>query len=196
MFTLPQALESIKDKTEFSVKDKGSYTVIDYNLNTKTTFVGRDEKETKILLNLRGTAFDNETGKIIRLGYHKFFNYGEFPESDKLLDFSEEHEITQKIDGSCIFPLYSKQGILLGTRAGVTDVSKLADDYLETSGLKDTYFGFISYCEDIDVTPIFEFCSRANRVVIDYPEPMLVLTGLRCLDNGKYFSRYGTGIYL
>jgi tRNA splicing ligase len=130
MFTLTEALEAIKNKPEFSVKDKGSYTVIDYNLKQKDTFVGLTEEDSEILLNLRGTAFDNETGNIIRLGYKTFFNYGEFPEIDSCLDFSEEHEITQKIDGSCIFPIYSKQGILLGTRAGVTDVSKLADDYL------------------------------------------------------------------
>jgi RNA ligase len=188
MFTLPQALEAIKDKTEFSVKDKGSYTVIDYNLNTKITFVGKDEKETKILLNLRGTAFDNETGKIIRLGYHKFFNYGEFPESDKLLDFSDVL-ITQKLDGSCIYPLYTREGIKLGTRAGVTDVSKLADEYLETSGNISKYSSFIDHCRTWSNTPIFEYCSRENRVVINHPEPMLVLTGVRNMITGKYLER-------
>lgn len=192
MFTILQALEAIKDKPEFSVKDKGSYTVIDYNLNTKTTFVGNTEEETKILLNLRGTAFDNTSGKIIRLGYHKFFNYGEFPESDKVLDFTYGHTITKKLDGSCIFPLYTIEGIFLGTRAGITDVSKLVDAYLEKYDLKDLYFGFISWCKDIDVTPIFEYCSRENRVVLDYPESMLVLTGIRELDTGKYISRNKT----
>lgn len=189
MFTLAEALEAIKNKPEFSAKDKGSYTVIDYNLNTKDTFFGNTAFDTQILLNLRGTAFDNTSGKIIRLGYHKFFNYGEFPDIDKVLDFTYNHTITQKLDGSCIFPLYTNECIFLGTRAGVTDVSKLADAYLETSGLKDLYFGFISYCKDIDVTPIFEYCSRKNRVVIDYPEPTLVLTGIREIDTGKYISR-------
>ena len=189
MFTLEEALEVIKDKPEFSVKDKGSYTVIDYNLNTKDTFFGNTEEETKILLNLRGTAFDNSSGKIIRLGYHKFFNYGEFPDIDKVLDFTYEHVITKKMDGSCIFPLHTNEGIFLGTRAGITDVSKLADKYLEDSNNKDKYFGFISECKDLDITPIFEYCSRENRVVLDYPEPMLVLTGLRCFDTGVYISR-------
>lgn len=194
MFTLTEALEAIKNKPEFSAKDKGSYTVIDYNLNTKDTFLGDTDFNTKILLNLRGTAFDNDSGEIIRLGYHKFFNYGEFPEIDKVLNFTYDHVITKKLDGSCIFPMYTNEGIFLGTRAGVTDVSKLADKYLEDSGNKDKYFGFITYCQVLDITPIFEYCSRENRVVLDYPEPMLVLTGLRCIDTGMYISRKSTEV--
>jgi len=186
MFTLSQALEAIKDKPEFSVKDKGSYTVIDYNLNTRDTFIGSNVDETTILHNLRGTAFDNETGEIIRLGYHKFFNYGEFPELDNGLNFNDAHVITRKLDGSCIFPIYAREGILLGTRAGVTDISQLAADFaIQTTN----YVDLIAWCaRAFHATPIFEFCSRKNRVVLDYPEDQLVLTGVRYIDTGVYMS--------
>lgn len=185
MFRLDQALVAIKDKPEFSVKNRGTYTVIDYNLNTKTTFVGTTPEETNILLNLRGTAFDNETRGIIRLGYQKFFNHGEYPETDSTLNFNESHVITQKLDGSCIFPIFAREGWELGTRAGVTDVSQLATDYMDS--LPDqNYQTFISLCMSQGVTPIFEFCSRKNRVVLDYPEDMLILTGLRYINDGTY----------
>lgn len=187
MFTLSQALEAIKNKPEFSVKERDGYTVVDYNLNSRETFLGKDEEESMILLNLRGTAFDNETGVIIRLGFEKFFNHGEFPESDAKLDFDQEHLITQKIDGSCIFPLYTRSGTFLGTRAGVTDISKMAEDFALQSNIN--YSDFIYECMNVfNATPIFEFCSRKNRVVLDYPEDMLVLTGIRYIWSGAYFT--------
>lgn len=37
MFSLSQALAAIENKPEFSAKNKGSYTVIDYNLSTHDT---------------------------------------------------------------------------------------------------------------------------------------------------------------
>lgn len=186
MFTLSDALQAVKFKPEFSVKDRGDYTVIDYNLNNRETFIGETETETHILQNLRGTAFDNETGEIIRLAYEKFFNYGEFPEVDGTLNFNDSHLITQKMDGSMCAPIYSKSGTVLGTRAGVTDVSKLATDFVSQSDIR--YNDFINECNQYWVTPIFEFCSRANRVVIDYPEPMLVLTGIRFINSGEYMT--------
>ena len=187
MFTLSQALAAIKEKPEFTCRDKGSYSVIDYNLNSKTTFVGKDDVETQILLNLRGTAFDNETGKIIRLGFPKFFNLGEYPEIDAQLDFEDEHLITQKMDGSCIFPIYTSDRVFtLGTRAGITDISRMATDFITN---KPHYFDFIGECRSQGSTPIFEFCSRKNRVVIDYPEDMLVLTGIRHIESGQMFPR-------
>lgn len=187
MFTLREAKDAIKDKPEFSCKDKGSYSVIDYNLNTRETFVGRNERETMVLLNLRGTAFDNSTGKIIRLGFHKFFNHGEFPEKDLQLDFSDDHLVMQKLDGSFIAPIYASEGTVLGTRAGVTDVSKLADDFVASTLDVSFYDELIAVCREENITPMFELCSRKNRVVIDHPEDRLVLTGMREISTGEYF---------
>lgn len=188
MFTLQQALNAIKNKPEFTVKVKDSYTVIDYNINSKYTFVGSTEEETTILLNLRGTAFNNETGKICRLMYHKFFNYGEQPELDSKLNFDDEHIIMEKLDGSLIAPIYYGDGFELGTRAGVTDIAMMATDYVYDHPER-AYPEFIAYCLSINTTPMFEFCSRKNKVVLDYPVDALVLTGMRNMISGKYIPR-------
>jgi RNA ligase len=37
-------------------------------------------------------------------------------------------------------------------------------------------------------TPIFEWCSRKQRIVLDYKEDQLILTGLRAMGNGMYAS--------
>ena len=191
MFTLQEALKALEEKTEFSVKDRGEYIVIDYNISFKETFIGRTDEETNILLNLRGTAFDKISGKIIRLGWPKFHNWGEFPESDKKLDFSKPHTITQKLDGSCIFPIYMPDGSYeLGTRAGITDVSKMADRWMKSNENRfGAYDRFIKTCQRNNVTPIFEYCSRENRVVLDFPETKMVLTGARWMYDGSYIDR-------
>ena len=188
MFNLTQALDAIKNKPEFTAKDKGQYTVIDYNLSCPTTFTGETEEETMILLNLRGTAFNNETGEIVRLPYHKFFNYGEKPEQDKKLSFNTLHAITQKLDGSMLSPIFTESGFVWATRAGVTDVSKLVDKFLNGHHKESTYKEFIFSCRIAGMTPVFEYCSPENRVVLSYPEPQLVLTGIRCMETGAYNS--------
>jgi RNA ligase len=40
----------------------------------------------------------------------------------------------------------------------------------------------------MNVTPLFEWCSRKNRVVIDYPEDNLILTAMRYNDTGFYLD--------
>lgn len=192
MFNLTQAIAAIAEKPEFTIRDKGDYVVIDYNLSSHATFLGKDADETKILLNLRGTAFDKETGKIIRLGFHKFFNLREFPASDSQYDITKG-TVTQKLDGSCIFPIYAKSGTRLGTRAGVTDVSVLAEQWIAEDPVRgENYMQFIKFCRTMEITPIFEFCSRKNRVVIDHPVDRLVLLAIR----NNWSGRYRNSLYL
>jgi len=182
MFTLDQAKEAVKNKPEFSVKDKGSYTVIDYNLNTKETFVGQNESETNILLNLRGTAFDNETGKMIRLGYQKFFNYGEFPSSDETLDFDQEHLITQKLDGcvsgDSLLKVKNKitSEILM---LSISEVTKNIDQFL-----------VFSYNE---ILKEYEFCNIKNKLVIKNSVKKWIMLNfdtltIKCTEDHKFLT--------
>lgn len=195
MFTLAEALEAIKNKPEFSVKERDFGTVIDYNLTMKDTFVGETPRQTLILQNLRGTCFNYE-GRIVRLAYHKFHNLSENEEyHESKFDFADTHTIQEKLDGSMIAPIPNfgrlNTGYELGTRAGLTDVSlkaeRLLQSWKETSPQKfDAYDRFIIGCMDLDLTPIFEFCSREQRIVIDYPESRLVVTGIRNNKTGGY----------
>jgi RNA ligase len=197
MFTLKQALEAIKNKPEFSVKEREFGTVIDYMVSMKDTFVGSTPEETLILQNLRGTCF-NDNGDIIRLAYHKFHNLNENEEyHESKFDFSEPHTIQEKLDGSMIAPIPNfgrmNAGWEFGTRAGHTDVSAKAHDLMRTWQNEqperyEAYQKFIDGVMRCNMTPIFEFCSRAQRIVIDYPEPKLVLTGVRCNVSGRYIQ--------
>lgn len=191
MFTLNQALEVIKDKPEFCHKQRDKFSVIDYYITLENTFVGKTPQETKILENLRGTCFDNK-GKIIRLGYHKFMNLNQGPDySPDKFDFAEDHVIEKKLDGSAIFPIKLESGFVLGTRAGVTDVSEKATKFLKSMPPKKhlEYNFLIHVCMDKNnYTPIFEFVSRDNKIVIDYPQSALILTSIRSMDTGEYID--------
>jgi hypothetical protein len=58
MFTLQEALEAILSKPEFVWNQRDDFSVIDYNVAFKETFIGSTERETMILKNLRGTCFN------------------------------------------------------------------------------------------------------------------------------------------
>lgn len=193
MFTLDEALSAIKDKPEFTVRDRDFGTVIDYNVAFAESFTGDDERSTMILQNLRGTCF-NRDGKIISLPYHKFHNLGENAEyHESKFDFSQPHTIQEKLDGSMIRPIPINGSWEFGTRAGVTDVAMKAW-HLYYAWRTTDYVKYVAYntliedCLDMDLTPMFEFCSREQRIVIDYPEPRLVLTGIRSNSTGGYLS--------
>lgn len=195
MFTLSEALSAVKDKPEFSVNVREFGTVIDYNVAFPTTFKGSTDRETLILQNLRGTCFDH-SGEIIRLCFHKFHNLNENPEYDaKHFDFAEPHSIEEKLDGSMIAPVPFPGGSWqLGTRGGVTEVaakaSYLLNDiwYTEKPQKYEAYKGLIDWCVKNGCTPMFEYCSRDQKIVLDYEEPMLVLTAIRHNESGVYQS--------
>ena len=190
MFTLNEVREVIKDKPEFRLVERDFGFVVDYAVEFEETFKGKTDRESEILINLRGTCFYPD-GKISRLMWHKFKNMGQSEEySPDKFDLFESHRIEEKIDGSCIAPIIFPFGNWeLGTRAGVTDVSKKATNFLKS--LESTnpkkygqYISLINGCLSMDITPIFEYVGRDQRIVIDYPETKLIFTGARCMVSG------------
>lgn len=89
------------------------------------------------------------------------------------------------VHNSMIRPIPTPEGFRLATKAGITDVAMNAEVFVAD---KPHYARFIGKSLLINVTPIFEWCSRKNRVVIDYPEDNLILTGMRYNDTGFYLN--------
>ena len=169
-----------------------SYSVIDYNVNFRDTFpimAGSDEERTIAALRreCRGIVYDPDTGLILSRPFHKFFNAGE--RVDTLvedIDLSQPHYVLEKLDGSMIRTIRTANGTLLwGTRAGVTDVSEQARRFLEGN---DRYTRFAHEWHDRGYTLMFEWCTRKNRIVLDYPKDELVLTAIRNISDGSYLS--------
>lgn len=132
----------------------------------------------------RGIIF-NLAGDVISPGFEKFWNLNERTET--LLEnipFDQPHVIMEKLDGSMIRPIPMPDGgYRLGTKMGLTDVALQPEAWLREHRNYDCLI------EDLlanDEVPLFEWCSRKQRIVIDYPEDRLVLLAVRNVRTGEY----------
>jgi RNA ligase len=82
-----------------------------------------------------------------------------------------------------IRPITTAGGFRLASKAGITDIAEQAEEFIAD---KPHYSTFINLCISQETTPIFEWCSRKNRIVIDYPEDQLILTAIRYNNTGAY----------
>ena len=198
---IEQVRKAVAGREEFKEVDKGDHIIFNYLVNFADTFPNPWEKynfpldgekevlntNSTLLRECRGLVFDKETGRVISRRYHKFFNLNEKPETaHEKLDFTKPHVILEKLDGSMIAPYITSDGELyIGTKMGDTDVAKNAADFISRN---DNISEFIEACLRGDETPIFEWCSRRNRIVVDYPDDMLILTAVRDNITGKYLK--------
>ena len=180
---IEQVLPIIKDKPEFIVIKKDGYTAIDYVVQSSDTFPPVTSPNDAILRECRGIIFDNETGKIIRRPHHKFFNYAEREETMPCkLDLTESKAF-DKLDGSMIAPFVVNGQLLYGTKKGVTEISNQCANFRKNN---PSYDEFSLYCIDKGLTPIYEWCSLQQKIVIEYKVESLTLTAVRNMETGVY----------
>ena len=180
---LDDVRQAIDGRPEFKIMEKDGYTVVNYMLADENTFFDADEKTQAILRECRGIIFDAD-GMIMSRPFHKFFNLGEKTETlADNIDFTHEYVVLEKLDGSMIRPLFVGGGWRLGTKAGITDVSMQAEVFILD---KPEYTKLFDECGAF--TPIFEWCSNKQRIVVDHPVDRLVLTALRHNVTGYYMS--------
>lgn len=188
-------LPAIEGRDEILVADRGTHTVINYLVVYPDTFpplnvAGGSAKmraerklHNAIRRECRGMLFDKE-GNIIRRPLHKFFNINEREETlAKNIDLSRPHVILEKLDGSSISAFWLDGGLQFGTRMGPTEIS---DQALNFAMANDQYITYCNALTQTGYTPIFEWCSRSQRIVIDHPEDRLVLLAVRNNVTGVY----------
>jgi len=178
--TIDDVLPHIRGNDNFHVNYKEDYIVIDYIVNTPDTFHNAVEKE------CRGIIFYKD-GRIMARRLHKFFNVNERPETlVENLDFSKPHVILEKLDGSMVTTMISYGKMTWGSKAGVTFLTPQIEAFVEKN---PKYLEFANWCmSEWSMTPIFEWCSNQNRIVISHPEDRLVLIGIRHNVSGNYLE--------
>jgi RNA ligase len=185
IYHIDDVLNHIQDYDEIRVTDKGDYIVINYAVAFENTFTWNsdDPYASSIRRECRGLIF-NKDGKLISRPYHKFFNAGEREETQlNRINLHEPHVVLEKLDGSMIRPIPTADSFRLATKAGVTDISQQAEEFIAD---KPHYAHLIHKCILMNVTPIFEWVSRKNRIVVDYPTDNLILAGMRYNSTGLY----------
>jgi RNA ligase len=93
--------------------------------------------------------------------------------------------ILEKLDGSMIAPFMLNGKVVWGTKMGLTDVATPVQEFVDKHPEYEAFAH--SMINNLQATPIFEWCSRQQRIVLDYPEERLVLTGLRKITSGEYY---------
>lgn len=182
-------LPHIEGKDEFKVSEKEEYTVINYAVAFEETFKWdhTDPVGSAIRRECRGITFDKQ-GNIICRKYHKFFNVGEKEDTQiNKINLYEPHVVLEKLDGSLIAAQPESDKFVLTTKAGVTDIAQQAEQFIRE---KSEYAEFISAMLESGMTPLFEWCSNKNRIVISYPEDQLILTGIRNMTKGNYLPYF------
>jgi len=180
-------LPHIEGRKEFRVLEKDGYSVINYAVAFEETFQWDDNDSlgSAIRRECRGLTFD-ENGDLICRKYHKFFNVDEKEETQlNKINLYEPHIVLEKLDGSLISNQPNQNGFNLCTKAGITDVAMNAQEFIAD---KPHYANFIHKCIQKGTSPLFEWISRKNRIVIDYPEDNLILTGIRHNNTGEYVN--------
>ena len=179
--TIDDVIPHIEGASEFIVAKKPWGTVINYVTNLPATFPAVNSFEAAIRRECRGLIFYPD-GRLMSRRFHKFFNIGERDDTREI-DVSRPHTILLKLDGSMITPIFIDDGVRWGTKMGLTDVAVQAEVFTST---RPQYEEFARHCREGDMTPIFEWVSRKQRIVIDYPQDNLILTALRFNTSGLY----------
>ena len=135
--------------------------------------------------NFRGVTFDEQTGEILSLPLHKFFNINQTADTQFDLHKHRKATIYEKNDGSMIHAFIHPDGRLLTStcRSSQTPQAQEAlqmvnqDEIVKTLILDSIAKGW---------TPIFEFCAAHNQIVVQYPKPRLVYLISRNRNDGDY----------
>jgi RNA ligase len=185
--TIDDVLPHIAGRDEFNVNDKGDYITVNYAVDFEDTFTmtGPDDIGGATKRECRGLKF-YPSGKIAARPFHKFFNVGQLEETQPhVLDFSSDHTVMSKEYGSFIHPIIINDVVRWCTKAGITDVSELAEKYI-IKNKKYEYFG--RKCLESGLTPIFEYVGPYNKVVLDYKEENMILLAVRETVTGTYLN--------
>jgi RNA ligase len=185
---LDDVRSAVEGSDEFIIAERDWGYVVNYVAAMIDTFPAvEDDLNAAIRRECRGLLFDTE-GKIMARRLHKFFNVNERDETQfHKIDFNQPHVILEKLDGSMITPMLMPDGetIRWGTKMGITDVAMGAELFVANH---PQYECLAEDGLDNGFTPIFEWCSRKQRIVVDYPEDRLVLTAIRNNVTGEYHS--------
>ena len=135
----------------------------------------------------RGIAFNTKTGLIVSRPFHKFFNVEERADMTVAeCRFDLPHVVFDKVDGSMLRPIPTEYGLRWGTKMGVTDTAMLAETWLADKPKYEKMAEYLSHV--LGLTPLFEYVSPENRIVVDYGERNMILLAVRDNYTGTYIS--------
>lgn len=154
--------------------DDGTITNIRYLINDPDVF------KTAHDLECRGLIFDSKTGALLSRPFHKFFNIANLTTATTLMQGGPV-VLFDKLDGSMVAGFVHNGQQRLHTKGGFTAQSARAEQQMSAS-----VRALITEAFDDGYTPIFEWTSPDNRIIIAYDTADFVLLALRHRTTGAY----------
>ena len=188
---LDDILPHIEDRKEFYVAERPEFLIVDYNIVDKTTFLPEADTEDAALAaairrECRGLKFSKADRSILGRAYHKFFNVGERADlMPECIDWRRDHVVLEKLDGSMVHASEVEGRLVFATRMGATPTARRALAYARAATEGD-YEGFCRALLGEGLTPIFEWCSPEDRIVLGHRQDDLILTAARSIHAGHY----------
>lgn len=143
----------------------------------------------------RSSIWRLKDGFPVSLGYKKFMNHDERPETFEEVNSEEYKNITKenirdKLDGTCIIISKYNDELIVRTRGTVhasvqpnySELEKLINKY----DIKNKFNGTI---QNKPVSLIFEWLSPSNPIIIFYEKENLILTGAVFHEDYSYMSQ-------
>lgn len=185
MMKLAESKEELRAKRE--VVDGVPVIIFNYMVAMTNTF------DSELAREFRGTTFREDTKELISRPFPKFFNVGERADTQfDRIEWNNARYYT-KFDGSLAIPVSINGWIHWKTKKSFfSDVAKQIQDFWHRNnhmthpemGKGFTEAVLISACEHF--TPLFEYVSPNNRIVLEYPEERLNYLGFRNNLTGEF----------
>jgi len=200
LVTYEDALEMVKEFKNFnySMKEREirGYKVVtfEYFLCNYEKFINPLIKRPEVHgLDMRGVTFVfNKDGSLFKRFFmlKKFFNLDQVESTQYyLIKDKKIRSVTDKADGSLVAFMYlPDESIFCKTIAGFDNDQSIAGmDIFE----KDTNINFtVKALLFAGYTPLFEYVSYNNRIVLKYNKADLILIGYRNNNTGQYIPGY------
>lgn len=188
---IDDVLPYVENHPNFIITTDKPFIVINYVCIDSQMFNIDSEDDGGIIRReCRGIIFDKNNHKIISRPFHKFFNVNEREETliENLGLATRQHTIYEKLDGSMIRPIIVDNYTRLGTKMGITQTSIQAENALVNSPKYREKIKWLSNMAKENKTPILEFISPDNQIVVPYKKTALILLAIRDNFSGEYLQ--------
>ncbi|KAN0040190.1 hypothetical protein ACTA71_012080 [Dictyostelium dimigraforme] len=196
--TIGDVRECIKGVSGFRESIRDDTIVFNYDSLSDESFpdpLSETDPKKQFLLRCRrecrGLIFDLKTEKLLSRKLHKFFNINEFKEvKAELIDLNEPYILMDKIDGSLIAPMLNKGQIYWGSKQGISDLGTMLNDYVTSIESIGTikYNEFSKKWIQLGYTPLFEYSSSRQQIILYYGEERLRCLAIRNNHTGQYLK--------
>jgi RNA ligase len=176
--TLEKALKEIEGNKFFKVLKENDLVKVSYRFNAPQTF------DTPLKRELRGITFSSKTGRVVSRPFHKFFNLGEHPETEKERLKGKLFILREKLDGTMLHPAVVEGRVRLFTQKDFANPQiEKGEELLRRN---DKLLKATRRLLEKGLTPIFELISPEFQLVIPYETEELILTEVRDNRTGHY----------